>query len=43
MFDLIKAINDEIKAGEEFLVPLIVLDMMQTGLLKFIGPPNAQK
>ena len=43
MFDLIKALTDEIKPGEEVLVPLIVLDMMETGLLKFIGHPNAAK
>ena len=43
MFDLIKAIDDEIKTGEEVLVPLVVLHMMKTGLLKFIDHPNAQK
>jgi hypothetical protein len=38
MLELVSALNNEIKSGEEVLVPLIVLDMMDKGLLKFISP-----
>ena len=43
MFDLIKALNEEVKAGEEALVPRIVRHMIDSGLLKFTGYPNASK
>jgi hypothetical protein len=42
MLDLISALNNEIKAGEEILVPFIMLDMMQKGVLKFVGPPKGK-
>ena len=40
MVDLVGALNYEVKAGEEVLVPFIVLDMMKRGLLKFVNPPK---
>ena len=43
MYNLISAINEEVKAGEKILVPLIVLDMMEKGLLKFIRHPNTSR
>jgi hypothetical protein len=42
MLDLVSALNNEIKSGEEVLVPLIVLDMMDKGLLKFISQPRGK-
>jgi len=42
MLDLITALNNEIKAGEEILVPFIMLDMMEKGMLKFVGPPKGK-
>jgi hypothetical protein len=41
MFGLIRALNDEIKPGEEKLVPLAVMDMIKRGLIKF--PVGATK
>ena len=38
LFDLLEAINKEIKAGEEDLVFLVVLHLISTGRLKFTGP-----
>jgi len=40
MLDLLRALNSEVKAGEEVLVPFIVVDMMERGLLKFIDRPK---
>ena len=42
MVDLIRALNDELKTGEEVLVPFIVLDMMDRGLLKFVDSPKTK-
>jgi hypothetical protein len=41
LFDLIDAINDEIKAGEEDMVFLVISDLISTGRLKFTGPSIA--
>jgi len=43
MYNLISALNEEVEAGETILVPLIVLDMMENGLLKFIRHPNTSR
>jgi hypothetical protein len=43
MYNLISALNEEVEAGETILVPLIVLDMMEKGLLKFIRHPNTSR
>ena len=42
MADLLKALNNEVKPGEHALVPFIVVDMMDRGMLKFVNP-NAKK
>lgn len=42
MLDLLNALNNEINAGEEILVPFIMLDMMERGMLKFVGPPKGK-
>ena len=43
MYNLISALNEEVEAGEKVLVPLIVLDMMEKGLLKFIRHPDTSR
>jgi hypothetical protein len=43
MYNLISALNEEVEAGETILVPLIVLDMMENGILKFIRPSNTSR
>ena len=43
MYNLISALNEEVEAGETILVPLIVLDMMENGLLKFTRPSQHTK
>ena len=43
MYNLISALNEEVEAGEKILVPLIVLDMMEKRLLKFIRHPNTSR
>jgi hypothetical protein len=40
MFDLIRALQEQMKAEEESLVPLIVIHMIDTGLLKFVNKPG---
>jgi hypothetical protein len=39
MGDLLRALNSELRVGEQGLVPFIVVDMMERGLLKFVNPP----
>ena len=43
MYNLISALNEEVEAGEKILVPLIVIDMMEKGLLKFTRNPNTSR
>ena len=38
MADLLKALNSEVRPGEHGLVPFIVVDMMDRGMLKFVSP-----
>ena len=43
MYNLISALNEEVEAGAKVLVPLIVMDMLEKGLVKFTRNPNTSK
>jgi hypothetical protein len=36
LYDLIEALGEAIQPGEERLVPIVVLDLMQSGQLRFL-------
>jgi hypothetical protein len=37
LYELISAIYDEVGAGEEMLIPQTVINMIESGRLKFVG------
>jgi hypothetical protein len=43
MYNLVSVLDEEVEAGAGVMVPFIVLDMMEKGLLKFIPNPNPSK
>ncbi len=40
LYDLIEAMNEEIRAGEDGLIVQAVVHLVDTGTLKFIGIPK---
>jgi len=42
-YELIKAINEELKPGEEHLLSIVVMDLLATGRLEFIGNTEGLK